>query len=223
MRLPADDTSAQTHYLYGRYTIRTLARDGLTELEAAVSAVNDEVHRLGREVEDLDAPIEDAIADRDRIDGKLDETARLVRNRLAGLGVGMEKREPMISILPNGLAEYTEATLGEQLDRYGLLLSRLETHLAETDPIRVELAPRLERLLEDWQSAVSAVSAARQAQDAAKRRLQQSISRWETALHQVYGALVIQLGSRRQADGFFRRASRARQAATRGSPVEASC
>jgi hypothetical protein len=204
MQLPDREASAQTHCLAGRYTLRATAREGVEGTEPLKTA-NDEVREEGRKVEDLESPIEDAICDRDQVDNKLDDTARLVRNQMLGGGVALEKEELFLSLMPVGVGQYTEATLEEQVAAYGLLISRMESHLPVDHSVRVWAVPKIRELLVEWEAAVAAVNAARHAHDVGKRRLELSIVRWEKTMNVLYAQLVALTGSRKKADRFFRR------------------
>src|SRR5262249_2254715 len=147
-----------------------LTRASMNALADRVRPVNDELRKAGREMDDLQEPLEDALSERDLIDGELDDEARMFRFKL--LARDVETQGHLVAAtFPDGLTEQTDATLAEQVNSYSRLLLRIAEHLAVDDPLRVEFTPRIEASLAEWKAAQAAATVAGSRLEAATLRL----------------------------------------------------
>lgn len=219
MQLP-DSIGAVKRHLWGRYPMRALTRDGLTDLVEKIGVANEEIRSLARQLEDLQISVENALCDRDQVDGDLDELARSVRNQL--LVRGTDKEEPYLSLFPNGLGEYVDAKIGDELKVYGLLTSRLEEHLELDDPVRVTMVPKIVDQLAVYGEAVKAQAIAEQATDAGARRYARAVVAWESVMLEVHAVLLARTRNRKKADRYFPKARKSvRKAGSAADPTEA--
>jgi hypothetical protein len=212
MQMP-DNVSPEKRYAWGRYPVRALLRAGLTAFADRIRPVNEEIRTIGRSINDLQDPLDDAYCDRDQIDAELDDLTRTIRYQILARVAGNEASEPYASIFPNGITVYTRANLGEQVTAYESLARDLERYLAVDDAIRVEQLPKLRAVLASWVAAQSAVGAAEQELQAAARRLADAVGRWEHTMLTVHVDLMAKYGSRKKADLFFPKARRSKKAA----------
>lgn len=180
--------------VYGFRVSRFLAIRKAVDLKAHVDRATDLCVSTSRAVEDLERPVQEAIADRIVADANLDDTARVVARRLAARGARAEKEKPYTDVLPKGLGEYTEAKQEDEVYLYGRMAARIEEHLAVDDPVRVELVPQLRAQIAAWKAADEAVDAAEGAQQAAREARNAAVVAWEQAIDHAYGQLVSRIG-----------------------------
>ena len=157
MYLPDVRSSTATNLRYAYYVSRRLRVAGLADLAATLDARTAEIVRIQRATDDLEKPVQDAVADRDAADDDLDDTARLAWRQLGATSVDAVKQAPFVDVFAEGLPYFVRATLADQALRYGELADRLETALAPTDPIRAAVAT-LRAQLVVWIAASSGVS-----------------------------------------------------------------
>ena len=204
MRLPPPSAHFSQPVRYGRYVARRLRRGRHTALAADVENATRQLRLRGRELEDADDPVQDALADRDATDDDLDVLAQDVRHKLAGRSVEAAQKAPYKHIFPDGIGYYTAAPLDEEKKRYGELKSRLIEHLAADDAVRLEAIPAIEAGLVAFASATSALDAARTAEALAATRLDAARDAWSRLMEKIYGLLVSEVG-KTAAERFFPR------------------
>jgi hypothetical protein len=186
--------SAEARYDWTRYVIRGLHRAGQPDLEVLARTAADELLAASRVVQDRNAAVEDARADRDYDDGILDDLARGVRLKMAAVKPGADKEAPYTRVFPKGIDEFVQAKLGEQVATYERLVGRLTDNLPPTDPLVVVDAPQITSQLAVWSAAADAVDDADRALDAAKGALDAASERWAQTMLGVYGALLGRIG-----------------------------
>ena len=96
----------------------------------------------GRALEDADAPVQEALADRDSADDDLDALAKAARHKLAGRSLEAAKQAPYTLIFAEGIGDFTEAATGDEVQRYTELEARLTAHLPASDAVRRDALPR---------------------------------------------------------------------------------
>src|SRR5690349_5773313 len=101
---------------------RFLAVKKQPDLKAIVDVATDLCIARDRAVDDLERPVQEAIADRALADNDLDDSARLVARGLAARTPRAEREKPYTDVLPKGIGEYTNATLADQVYRYTRLI-----------------------------------------------------------------------------------------------------
>ncbi len=209
MRLPPPSASSSVHSRYARYVARRLWRAEQYDLAEAVRAVDAEQVTRSRELEDLEGPVSEALADRDAADDDLDDTAQQARHTLAGRSVSAAREAPYTLVFPSGIQHYISATLADQSARYKELSSRLEAHLPENDEVRSS-APVIRKQLSAWEEAVDVVTDARNAEALARTRYEQALEDWRVTIERTYGGLVSLYG-KKKAERFFPKSSRREQ------------
>jgi hypothetical protein len=187
---------------YGRYVSRRLRRAKLPDLAAACDTVTLSVRDLGRAQEDAEAPVQDAIADRDAADDELDDIAKSARHKLAGRSLDAAKKAPYTQIFPNGIDYYTAATKETEVPRYTELRKRVADHLPASDGLRKDTLAKLDEAIPAYQAADAALADARLSEGAAGTRLDAAKTAWRSAMERTYGALVQQFG-KAGAERFF--------------------
>jgi hypothetical protein len=205
MRLPLPSAHYSQRVRYGRYVARRLRRAKRIALATDVEAATLEILKRGREVEDADGPVQEAMADRDAADDDLDTAAQRARNHLAGRGVEAMTSAPYTLIFPQGIGYYTAAPLDEETERYDELRKRLEELLPPADAVRQEAIPIIEAGIGSFTAAVDALSKARTEEALASTRLGAAEDAWARLMTKVYGLLISELG-RPAAERFFPKA-----------------
>jgi hypothetical protein len=171
-----------------------LRRAKRLSLATDVEAATLEVLKRGREVEDADGPVQDAMADRDAADDDLDNAAQEARAKLAGRSADAVNTAPYTLIFPQGIGYYTAAPLDEETERYDELRKRLVELLATDDPVRKEAVPALDVGLTAFTAAMDALSKARTEEALASTRLDAAEDAWARIMTKVYGLLLSELG-----------------------------
>jgi hypothetical protein len=211
MRLPQASASYQKRVRFGAYTIARLGRVKRDNgsLKQAVKAVK----TAGRRLEDLEDEVEERIAERDGADDDLDTSAKDVRRILSARSADATSTAPYVSIFPEGIGYYTEATLDINGDRYGELKKRIELHLDAKDEVRKKYVPLLTKQLAAFEEPYAAVAAARTAAAIASTALDAAEDNLDRLLEKIYGGLIADLG-KAEAERFFSRSrtGRGRQA-----------
>jgi hypothetical protein len=202
MRLPAKNSHYSHRVHYGRYVARRLRRAKRLTQAADVETSTALINQRGREWEDAEGPIQDAIADRDAADDDLDIIAQEARHNLAGRSVDAAQKAPYTHIFPDGIGYYTAAPLDQETKRYGELRQRILEHLPDTDPVRIQSIPAIEAAITAFQSAAESLAAARTDHALAGTRLEAAEEAWDKLMDKIYGALVSELG-RKTAESFF--------------------
>jgi len=202
MQLPPTDVSYTLVVRYGRYVSRRLRREKLTELGSACDTATTLVRDHGRALEDADAPVQEALADRDGADDDLDDIAKAARHKLAGRSLEAAKQAPYTLIFAEGIGYFTEAATGDEVPRYTELESRLTAHLPASDAVRRDALPKIADGITVYRSAEVALSRAQSAEKAASARLEATKTAWRTAMERTYGALIQQFG-KAGAERFF--------------------
>jgi len=194
MRLPFPNAHFSQRVRYGRYVARRLRRAKRVALATDVEAATLEVLKRGREVEDADGPVQDAMADRDAADDDLDTAAQEARVRLAGRSADAVNTAPYTLIFPQGIGYYTAAPLDEEMERYDELRKRLAELLAVDDPVRKEAVPVIDSGLATFAAAMDALAKARTEEALAATRLDAAEDAWARIMTKVYGLLLSELG-----------------------------
>jgi hypothetical protein len=225
MQIPRENAGTEVRISMGHYTARRLVRATQLDLAADVLAATDALLQAGRTAEDLQYPLQEAIADRDAIDEAIDETAKLIELNLGARTADKRKDTVYQSVFAKGLAHYVDADLDEQSVRYRDLIARLERYLPADDPLRAERLPALARGITDWEAAVDAITAAKSALALARTDRDQQAQTWARVLESTYGTLISRVG-RREAEQFFpkhRRKGRSLAAAEPTAELPAEC
>jgi hypothetical protein len=218
MHLPPLNAHFSAYVHTGNYVARRLRRAKLTLLADDATLVTSAVLAAGRAREDADAPIQDALADRDAADDLLDDTAQDARAALAGRSASASKEEPYTLIFHSGSAYYTAAPLDEEVTRYGELADRLAKYLPAKDPVLVAAVPALGAGLDGFGTATAALGKARTAEAMKATDLAAAIDAWRTQMEKTYGALVAQLGKSKAERFFPREKSKAAKPVVPASP-----
>jgi hypothetical protein len=204
MRLPQTSSHFSHRVRYGRYVARRLRQAKLASLATDIENATSLLREKGRELEDAQDPIQDAMADRDGFDADIDFVAQSARNELAGRSLDAIRSEPYKSIFNQGIAYYIAAPLGEENARYQELTKRLEANLPAGDSVRVSTVKAIMEGLEGFNTAVRALDDARARASMLATSLSAATEAWERQVEKTYGALVVELG-RPRAEGFFPR------------------
>ncbi|UQA57326.1 hypothetical protein [Polyangium aurulentum] len=205
MRLPLPTAQYSQRVRYGRYVARRLRRAKRIALATDVEAATLEILKRGRELEDADGPVQEAMADRDAADDDLDTAAQRARNMLAGRGVEAMTTAPYTLIFPQGIGYYTAAPLDEETERYDELRKRLVELLPPDDPARKDTILVIDAGIAAFNAAVDALSKARTEEALASTRLDTAEDAWNRLMTKVYGLLISELG-RPAAERFFPKA-----------------
>lgn len=216
MQLPQTSAHYSARVRFGQYVSRRLKRARLTAMAADVAKVTAAVLQAGRAAEDADAPVQDAMADRDAADDDLDVAAQTLRARLAGKSVEAVREEPYTRIFPDGIGFYLAAPLGEEIERYTLLAQRIEEHVPASEKVGAATVKAIRAGLTEFAAATKALGAAKNAAAHAEGRLESAVDAWSTHLEKTYGALVAEVG-RTAAERFF---PKGRTRAKKGSSGE---
>jgi len=211
MNLPNESASPLVRVTWGRYVIRRLTRAQLTDLASNASAAGLRVLVAHRTVEDLEFPLQDAIADRDVEDETIDDTAQQTRLTLSARSVDAARKPPYTDVFPHGIEYYTTATLADQVKRYGELVDRLKKYLPPDDPVVATVPDELTAQLSAWKDAYAGVGGAEKTLAIARTERDSAEADWERVMEATYGALVERFG-RKKAERFFPRRSRKKPA-----------
>jgi hypothetical protein len=204
MRLPRDDSPYTARVRFGRYTARRLERARCNDLAEECARATRALREAGRSVEDTEDAVQDAMASRDATGDALTALVRVLRHTLAGRSLTAMKEAPYTRIFPEGTEYYTEASQGELVTRHRQLVHRLEQHLPEEDPVRVQYVPCVTGSIEEYAHTLTALEDARIAQQEASARLQEATVLWNQTLVRAYGTLIARLG-KAEAERFFPR------------------
>jgi hypothetical protein len=204
MRTPSRTAHFGDCVTYGDYVSRRCRRAKLAILADDVDQVTTALLVAGRAWEDTERPIQRSLADRDGIDDDLDEAANDARVSLAGRKTTAVKEVPYTQVFPLGSTYYTAAPLHEETKRYGELVSRLESHLPDTDEVRLKTVASVTPNIAAFEGAVKVLNDARTAQALARTTLEAGRDAWDRQIEKTYGALVAQFG-KAKAERFFPR------------------
>jgi hypothetical protein len=202
MRLPNQNAAYQHRVRFGRYVTRRLKQAEFAQLSASAEAATQDVKQKGRAWEDCEEFIQDALADRDGGDAKLDHAAQTSRLTLAARSLDASKQSPYTDIFPDGIEYYTASPLPENPKRYGELLARLEKFLLPGDAVGDDAIPKLKTLISTFVEALKAVEEARTRQAIAASSLANAEELWARQMERIYGALIEQIG-KSKAEKFF--------------------
>lgn len=206
MRLP-DETSAEPVYIrYGRYTTRRLQRAGHAALAADLAKVNRDLRSKYRAAQDLEEPVQDALADRDSVDDGMDGATQIARAAIAGRTTNPAADETYTAIFPMGVAWYIAAPLDEQEPRYKALIARVEKTLPANDHARKALVPVVTQGLKDFEKATGALDKATLAADLGLSGYRSARTAWRRHMDRLYSALRADHGAD-YAERFFPRVS----------------
>lgn len=218
MQLPQPGVSYVALVRYGRYVSRRLRREKLADLAASCDTASAAVRDLGRVTDDADAPVQDALADRDAADDDLDTIAKSARHKLAGRSLEAAKQAPYTLIFPDGIEYYTDAAQGDEVARYTELQKRITEHLPASDVVRREVLPKLGDAITAYRVAESALANARAGVKSATTRYDASEGAWRRLMEKTYGALVQHVG-KAGAERFFPRIRTAKGGARKKTPA----
>lgn len=207
MQLPKVTAHYSSITRYGRYVARRLRRGGQDSLAKDILAVIALVRAKGREWDDSDDPVQDALADRDAADDDLDSIAQNARHNLASRSLRAVREEPYTLIFHEGVGYYIAAPLDQEETRYEELAERLTKHLPASDAIRKTAPAAIKKGLTAFKTAASALQKAERERGSSRTDLDHSIRNALRQLEKVYGALVAEHG-KAYAEGFFPKTSR---------------
>ncbi len=204
MQLPKESTHYSNITRFGRYLARRLRRAGAEKASLAKDtlAACMAVRAKGREWEDTDDAVQDALADRDASDDDLDVIAQNVRTTLLGRSVNAVKEEPYTSIFHAGLAYYTAASLEDEESRYEELVERIVKHLAATDALRKSIPPAIKKGLAAFKAAASDLDKAERARGIARTDLDRAMRNALRQFEKAYGAILSEDG-KAAAESYF--------------------
>jgi hypothetical protein len=216
MQLPKDSAHYSSITRYGRYVARRLRRGGQDSLAKDILAVLSLVREKGREWDDSDDAVQDALADRDASDDDLDTVAQNARHNLASRSLRATREEPYTLVFHEGVGYYIAAPLDQEETRYEELAERITKHLPASDPLRKTAPPAIKKGLSAFKTAAAALQKAERERGSARTDLDHAIRNTLRQLEKVYGALVAEHG-KAFAEGFFPKMSRVAKAK---GPVE---
>ena len=200
-----ESAAFQRFVAFGVFVMRSLTQSKLPELADKVRVAYTNVKAAGRDWEDTEEGVQVSLADRNLLDGNLDRDTQSLRAELAGRFPNAAKHPPVTLIFPDGIDHYIRSPLDEQVTRYNLLISRIETHLPPEDGARQRYLPPLKENLAAWPAASAGVDAARNTQTLARDRLQQAIAEFRALMDKVYHEVAQQTNAS-AADRLFPRA-----------------
>jgi hypothetical protein len=207
MQLPSPTSSYRRRTTYGRYVGRKLRQAQHAALADQAAAATRAVKDAGRRWEDLEEDIQDALADRDAADERLDGLAASLRFALASRSQDAVKTNPYLKLFPQGLAFYTAAPLSDTAARYKSLWNRVEADLPNEDPLRAEYAPKLHDAIQLFEVSVELVRQTHDNQSRAHAELGLTEEAWEREMERIYGALMAEEG-KDHAERYFPKAAR---------------
>ena len=202
MQLPKETGSYVPLVRVAVYASRRLRRTKHDALAADLLVGLTTVRRLGRAWEDSEDAVQSGLAERDAADDGLDDVGQEARLMLASSSVTAVREEPYTLIFPDGIAYYTAAPLDQEVSRYTELKERLQAHLPETSPARVETLPRIDAGIAEFTRANDALDTAERNQSLARTQLVQAIRSLRRQLEKTYGLLVSEVG-KAKAERYF--------------------
>jgi len=194
MQLPKESGSYGSLVRVAVYTSRLLRRSKYEALAADLIVGLTSVRRRGRIWEDSEDAVQGGLADRDGADDDLDDVGQEARLGVASTSVAAVREAPYTQIFPQGVGYYTAAPLDQEVTRYTELKQRLETHLPEANPIRVNAVPRIEMGIIEFTAATNTLTAAERDQVIARTELVHAIRSLRRQLEKTYGLLVADIG-----------------------------
>ena len=208
MQLPKEGTHCSNVTRFSRYAARRLRRAGKTGLAKDILTACATVRERGREWEDLEDGVQDALADRDGADDDLDTIAQGARNTLAGRSVTAAKEEPYSLIFHAGIGYYTASPLEEEESRYEELSERITKHLPANDAVRKTAPAAIKKGIAGFKAASADLDKAERARGIARTDLDRAIRNALRQLEKVYGAILSEEG-KAAAEAYFPKSSRA--------------
>lgn len=210
MKLPQETSTYSVVVKYARYTARKLRTSGRTEMANDLASSALTLRTKGRAWEDAEDAVQDALADRDSADDGLDAMAQSGRNMLAGRSVSAAREEPYTLIYPEGIGYYIAAPQDAEVPRYTELKRRVEAHLPEGDPVRVQTVEGVTTGLAAFSAGVAALDAAETTKSLARTELDRANRNLRRQLEKTYGVLLSELG-KQSAERFFPKAAKNRK------------
>ncbi len=187
---------------HASYVARSLDVAGRREQAARIKTAARKARDFHRAVEDQAILVFESKAERDFADRGGDTVIRDFRHGLNARSRDAIKQAPSTRIFPDGLEYYTGAPISEQVERYAELKERVETHLAEDDPLRAPFLAALDEALTAFQAAQSLLRSERRKLSELRLDLREAREDLARMLERTWGALVADLG-KEAADGFF--------------------
>lgn len=209
MQLPKEGSHYSNVTRFGRYVARRLRRAGKTGLAKDILAACATVREKGREWEDLEDGVQDALADRDGADDDLDTFAQGARNTLAGRSVTAAKEEPYTLIFHAGIGYYTAALLDDEESRYQELSERITKHLPANDAVRKTAPAAIKKGIASFKAASEDLDKAERARGIARTDLDRATRNALRQFEKVYGAIMSEEG-KATAERYFPKSSRAK-------------
>jgi hypothetical protein len=202
MKLPQPAAHYTHRVRSGRYTTARLKKARRTDQAASLEQATNKVKTSGRKVEDSMDAIDTATAFRDAADGDMDDPTKHFRKQLAARSVRADKEPPYTAIFPQGIGYYIAATVGENVNRYNELITRVEANLPADDALRIALIPAIKAGIEEYKTASEDLAAARIALSMARTESDIAQDEWEILMVKIYGNLIADLG-KQAAEKFF--------------------
>ena len=204
MQLPFAGAAYIHRVRFGFYTVARLLRQRLTDLAIPIESSSQEILTRGRAWEDAGLAAQKGYAERDAVIEELEICTQRIRHQLASRDLGSDKKPPYTLVFPNGIGEYLGVPLEDQSLHFGTLISRLESNLPETDPVRAELVPELKKGLEARDAANKTLDALLQQETLAADQLASTEAAWEKLMRDTHKTLSTRFDEKR-ADRFFRK------------------
>ena len=173
-----------------------------TDLAQKVDMVVEDVKVKGRAWEDSQERTTRAAAHKKAADWDLDNCAQDIRFRMASVSRHATNEAPYTHVWHSGIDYYTGAREADEVSVYSELITLLCSHLSPEDPIRTQEVPRLQSLVEVWQTASSESTEAQTAETQARVSLDSAELNFDRVMDEVYGTLFAESG-RKGADRFF--------------------
>ena len=216
-----DNAGIKARTVYGYRVSRFLIVKKQPDLKKIVDTATDGIIAASRAVEDLERPVQEAVADRIIAGDALDDLARLIARRLMARGPRAEQENPYTDILPKGLGDYTEAKQEDEVYQFTRLTERVQEFLPADDADRMELEPQLVDAIDAWKLADESVDAAHSKQDTARQARDAAVVAWTAAIEEAYGLLVARIG-KAKAERCFPKSHRPKPAAEAAPAPEAA-
>lgn len=202
MKTPDRDRSVQVHVLYGQYVTARCTRSKqpafATQAKAATKAYRDSALA----VDEREADLQFANAERDAIADDMSETAREANLQLVGRSLDARKVGPHPRIFGETIAYFTVVSNDERRLRGEQLVERVEEFLEPDDAVRVQVVDEMGAHLEAWDAAVEAVEEAKKALDISRIRREEALDAWEAAMRDIYATLLKNVGKRKAEQHF---------------------
>ena len=221
MQMPGPSASYDQYVHFGRYLASRLRRDRMAELVGEVDAVTAAVKAAGRAWEDSKELVEDALAARDAGAADLDRGAQAIRLDLASRKLGAHKEAPYTEVFPAGIEAYTTAPVDARAGRFRELLRRLAAALPADDRLLATWQAPLTAGVDTWSADLVEVERQRTGVSMAATALASAKAAWRAAIERAYGRVVAAHG-RRDAEAFFPKRRRVKEAAVEPAAVEPS-